>query len=99
MLLNNLLAQLQTGTFAWSRIEQADDPDARFVERVEDEMIGAKVLKRNKFLRLLDDYLLKPCRYFNDRLGPEVFEPLLFDAEVYHELRGDKAEFYKALLN
>lgn len=88
--------------YIWRTLREVvkGDPDARFAEKVEDEKTGKGLrLRRNKFDRLFNDYLLEPCEYYREKLGPEVFEPLQFDAIVPHDIRKYKTDFYKAWLN
>lgn len=57
-----------------------------------------RILKREILGRIFIDTIAKPCASFRKQLGPDVFEPLLFDCFYEHELFEDRTDFYDALL-
>lgn len=73
------------------------DPDEQYVVPVGNSS-EKKRIRFDKFNRLYDDYVVKPCYTFRHKLGPEVFEPFLFDNMFGHEVKNNRVDFYEALL-
>lgn len=48
-----------------------------------------------KFGRLFREFLVEPCRYYEQRLGPDVFKPVSFERE-FHKVDENNPDFYKA---
>lgn len=74
------------------------DSDASFLRLVENEKTGFLNIRRDKFIRLFNEYVTKPCQYFETSLGPDIFEPALFDNMFYYHIRVDRVSFYEAWL-
>lgn len=74
------------------------DADASFLRLVVNDRTGVLSIKKDKFVRLYNEYVVKPCELFETKLGPDVFEPALFDMMFYSDARGDQVNFYEALL-
>lgn len=55
------------------------DPDIKYLSIVGDEATGKKSVDKKKLDQLVQDHLIAPCRYYVEKLGPEVFVP----AELY----------------
>lgn len=87
--------------YIWRKLKEVaqDDPDGQFADKVENEKTGEAELRVDKYEKLFNEYLLKPCEYYREQLGSEVFEPVQFDSIVRHDLKKDKPEFYKAWIN
>lgn len=60
-----------------------------------DRKTNMMMVDRSKFERLFDEYLVQPCRYYEDQLGPDVFEPVSFERE-FHKVDENNPDFYKA---
>lgn len=75
-----------------------DDPDAQFlhpiIEDREGKKSGKKVVRTDKIRDLVDRYLVEPCSYFVEQLGPEVFIPARWDATTLPPSSED-IRFYK----
>lgn len=74
------------------------DPDASFLRLVENEKTGFLNIRKDKFARLFNEYVAEPCQYFESKLGPDIFEPALFDTMFYRHIQVDRADFYEAWL-
>lgn len=56
------------------------DANRQFLGRVPDERSGKLVVNVEQVRKLLDRFVLAPCREFSRTLGPSVFIPARFDA-------------------
>lgn len=71
------------------------DPDQQYLVAVEDERKpGKKVVRKDKIRELVDRYLVEPCRYFVNQLGPDIFIPARWDATTLPPKLGDIQFFY-----
>lgn len=60
-----------------------------------DRKTNMMMVDRSKFERLFDEYLVQPCRYYEEQLGPDIFEPVSFERE-FHKVDENNPDFYKA---
>lgn len=73
--------------------------DTSFLKPVKDGKSDALKVDKGKLSRLFQDHIAKPCNDYRQQLGPDVFEPVLFDKMFKdHQVRSDKPEFYRAWL-
>lgn len=73
-----------------------DDPQAEYLEPVENEREGKRLLDSEKFRELYREYISYPCRYYIDQLGPRIFNLISFDSKFYHEVQDYAVDFYEA---
>lgn len=78
------------------QISAKHDPDVGFLKPIEDEITGISSVRRDKFFELFDNYIAKPCNHFRQQLGPDVFQPILFDSMFKHQIKEDRVDFYQA---
>lgn len=67
-------------------VKKFNDKDKKYATLVNDEPNGKKVLNKEKYIELFERFIMKPCEYFVKKLGPDVFEPSLFDAQVNNSM-------------
>lgn len=72
------------------------DPDVKYLRPVEDEDDGVKKIHTMKVEKLFKEYVTKPCEYFRQRFGPDVFQPAEFDMLFDKEIKIDRADFFEA---
>lgn len=91
-------------TLELSYIEAAIKESAR---KEPDEVLRQIGGKRTGFLMINDDtlfeklfnrYVKKPCQYFREQFGPDVFEPVNFFSKFSHELQYNRVDFYESWL-
>lgn len=52
--------------------------------------------RKGKIKELFERYVLKPCEYFVDKLGPDIYEPSRFDAMFSHLVREVNWRYYNS---
>lgn len=50
--------------------------------------------RKEKIGDLFKKYIIEPCKYFVDELGPDVYVPVRFDAMFYHRVNEENFRFY-----
>lgn len=73
-----------------------DDPDKKYLRRIEDERAGFPKFKEDKIESLFRKYIAKPCNYFRQKFGPDVFEPVTFDSIFQQRMEPERVDFYEA---
>lgn len=73
-----------------------DDPDKIYLQAIEDSKTGLISIKRDKFDKILYDYVGKPCNDFKRKFGHDVFEPIFFDSVFNHQIQANRVDFYEA---
>lgn len=74
-------------------------PYERFVKPVEDcQESGVFHLREDKFAKLHEEYVAKPCKYIREIFGPDVFEPYLFQNLFEKRILNDRVDFYETCL-
>lgn len=53
-------------------------------------------VRKEKFRKLFERYIIEPCRFFVNELGPDVFVPSRFEAMFFHRLDESNILFYKS---
>lgn len=71
------------------------DLDEKFFRVVENEKTGSHSITEDKFKRLFYKYVVEPCNYYRLQLGPNIFEPALFDSRFDHQIRTDRVDYYE----
>lgn len=66
------------------------DPDQKFLKA---KKTG---VNRDKVTGLFRKYLLEPCQYYVNELGPDVYIPAIFDAMFFHRVNEKEYRFYKS---
>lgn len=72
------------------------DADERFVRKVENERTGVPCIRNDKLYKLFQKYIAEPCAYYRQQLGPDVFEPALFDGMFDRYVEADRVDFYES---
>lgn len=72
-----------------------DDPNKKLLEIFEDERTGRLVIREDKLAELLEEYIIKPCRYFREYYQRDIFKPLLQD-NIFVHTQTDRIDFYEA---
>lgn len=73
-----------------------DDPDVKSLLPYEDERTGKMKIRRDGVENLFREYVEKPCNYFKQRFGPDIFIPLEFDKFFDRNIKIDREDFYEA---
>lgn len=60
----------------------ANDNRIGFASAYFDDSIGKSSIDMDKLHSLYQDYILIPCNYYVDKLGPDLFEPVIFDLKL-----------------
>lgn len=68
-------------------------PDYKYLSIQRDSRTGGKYFDRDNFKRVYNENVATPCRYFIGQLGPDVFEPVLFELDHFPRNEGD-LEFF-----
>lgn len=63
-----------------------NDPDAKYLARVPDELTGKRLVHKDKIKGLVEGYIIGPCKIYANSLGPDLFVPARFDALFKPEL-------------
>lgn len=72
------------------------EQDSKCLRKMVNEDKGTGRVDRNKFESVYNKYMVNPCRYYIEQLGPDVFVPAGYDAELYHDVDESKRGFYFA---
>lgn len=70
-----------------------EDPDQQFLHPVIDVKTGKKGVRSDKIKDLVDRYLVEPCSYLVDQLGPAIFIPARWDATTLPP-KSEDIQFY-----
>lgn len=70
-----------------------EDSDLQFLQPVVNEKTGKKSVRSDKIKDLVGKYLVEPCSYLVDQLGPDIFIPARWDATTLPPNSGD-IQFY-----
>lgn len=81
------------------RSSAKNDPDVKYTRKVPNELTGKKVVHEDKIKELTKKYLVEPCQYIVDELGPNVFIPARFDVHVYFKTDEKEEEYYRGWAN
>lgn len=73
-----------------------DDPDEKYLRRIEDERTGHPKFVKDKIESLFKEYIAKPCNYFRQKFGPDVFMPAAFDNIFKQRMKPERVDFYEA---
>lgn len=71
------------------------DPDEKFFRVVENEKTGSPNILRDEFKLLFYKYVVAPCKYYRQQVGPNIFEPALFDSLFNNQIRTDRVDYYE----
>lgn len=76
------------------------DPNNEFSQLLGDGQRGLLRVRSEKlFDKLYNEYIVKPCEYFRQKLGPNVFKPISFDIKFdQHQIQYNRVDFYEAWL-
>lgn len=74
------------------------DPDEEFIRPVESRETGLISIRRDKFAKLYDEYILKTCNYVTKELGQDIFNPAYLDMEIDPHLEVNRVDFYETWL-
>lgn len=55
------------------------DPNERYLRKVVNEEKGKLMINDAGLKALFDEYIIKPCEYYVQQLGPDIFVPVKFD--------------------
>lgn len=75
-----------------------DDPNANsiLVGINNDAELKETLFKNGKLHKLYSQYLVEPCRYYIEQLGPEVFKVVYFENKFKHTLDEENTDFYES---
>lgn len=54
------------------------------------------IIREETMKEMFKQYIVEPCVYFVEKLGPDVFVPVIFDAMFYHRVNEENFRFYNA---
>lgn len=76
------------------------DPNNEFSQLLGDGQRGLLRVRSEKlFDKLYSEYIVKPCEYFRQKLGPNVFKPIAFDIKFgQHQIQFNRVDFYETWL-
>lgn len=75
----------------------SDDEYAICVSKYADSVdIRELLVKDAEFRELYKNYLVRPCRYYTQKLGPEVFKVVYFEDKFQHSLDEKSLNFYES---
>lgn len=69
--------------------------DKKALYSYKDKKTGMVMVDIVKFGKLFNQFLVEPCKYYEEQLGPDVFEPVSFERE-FHKVDESNSEFYRA---
>lgn len=70
------------------------DPDVQCLQSRLDGRDSVKAAHREDIKKLVEKYLIAPCKPFVAELGPDLFTPATLDFKFYHELEQSNRNFY-----
>lgn len=75
-----------------------DDPNANsiLVEVNNDTELKEMIFKNQKLHEIYSQYLVEPCRYYIEQLGPEIFKVVYFENKFKHTLDEKIPDFYES---
>lgn len=59
-----------------------DDENVKYLERVPNDKKTKMVVDEVNMKNLLNEYIIKPCQYYVEQFGPDIFVPLKFDIDM-----------------
>lgn len=71
-----------------------NDSDSKYLSVIGDEKTGKKSADKKKLEQLVQDHLIAPCRYYVEKLGPEVFGPAELYKTVFKVNEADRDFYY-----
>lgn len=77
----------QTAQLAYQVIkgQSMDHENSAYLGKVLDEKRGRRVVRMDKIKQMADEHLLKPCKYYVNTFGPDVFIPAIYEAELLND--------------
>lgn len=72
--------------------------EEKYMKKVENEKTGYPAINRKVFDRVFYETIAEPCKRLRALVGPDVFQPLLFDGFYHHQVQEERTDFYEALL-
>lgn len=59
-----------------------------------ESLVGKQVVDKRKLNELVTKYLIEPCKQFETVMGPDLFFPAEFEAQLYYKI-GDDEDYFK----
>lgn len=72
-----------------------NDPNFKYARTIPSEQTGRIDIHKDKLKELAKKYLVEPCQYYVNQMGPDLFIPARFEAPVYVNLDHAFADFYR----
>lgn len=85
------------GNYVSGQLEEMlkDKPELEAIQLQPNERLGKLELNNAEYERVYNEYIIEPCKYFVQTLGPDIFEPATFVKE-FLEADENNLEYFQA---